>query len=131
MRQDIPSVQVVFDSGIPLVMIPTFGVSSDLLTSVPELREYLAGKNDICTYLFDIVESYSEGKFAWSKVLWDVANIGLLNVPHAYDMVYRSTPMVFEGCRYSIDDARPQCIYVRRIRRDPVFADMFTKLAEK
>lgn len=128
MKQDIPAVQVVFDSGIPLVMIPTFGVSSELITSVPELREYLSGKNPICSYLFDIVKGYSQDKYAWSKVLWDIANIGLFNVPNAYDIVFRSTPIVFEGCRYSFDDARPACLYVRRIRRDPVYADMFQKL---
>ncbi len=128
MKQDIPSVQVVFDSGIPLVIVPTFGVSSELITSVPELKEYISGKNNTCNYLFDIVKSYSQDKFAWSKVLWDVANIGLFNIPSAYDMVIRSTPMVIEGCRYSFDDSRPSCIYVRRIKRDPVFADMFMKL---
>lgn len=129
MKQDIPAVQVVFDSGIPLVMIPTFGVSSELITSVPELREYLYGKNAVSNYLFNIVESYSQNQFAWSKVLWDVANIGIFNVPNAYNMVLRSTPIVMEGCRYSFDDSRTPCVYVRRINRNPVFADLFTKLA--
>ena len=128
MKQDIPAVQVVFDSGIPLIMIPTFGVSSELITSVPELGAYLGGHNRICTYLYEIVKGYSEDKFAWSKVLWDIANIGLFNVPNAYDIVLRSTPMVIDGCRYVFDDARPACLYVRRIKRDPVYADLFTKL---
>ncbi len=30
--------------------------------------------------------------------------------------------------KYAFDDSRHHCIYVRRIRRDPVFADMYTKL---
>ncbi len=129
MKQDIPAVQVVFDSKIPVVMIPTFGVSSDLITTLPELREYLSGKNDICSYLCDIVEEYSGGKYAWSKVIWDVANIGLFNVPIAYDMVIRSTPFVIEGCRYSFDDSRHPFIYVRKLKRDFIFADLFKKLA--
>ena len=129
MKQDIPAVQVVFDSGIPVVMIPTFGVSSELITTIPELREYLNGKNDICSYLYNIVEEYSGGKYAWSKVIWDIANIGLFNVPIAYDMVIRSTPMVFEGCRYSFDDSRHKMIYVRKLKRDFIFADLFKKLA--
>lgn len=129
MKQDIPAVQVVFDSGIPLVMIPTYGVSSELITTIPELREYLRDKNEICSYLYDIVVEYSGGKFAWSKVIWDIANIGLFNVQNAYDMVIRSTPIVLEGCRYSFDDARHKCIYVRRLKRDFIFADLFKKLA--
>ncbi len=128
MRQDIPAVQAVYDSGVPIVIIPTFGVSSELITTIPELREYLPGKNKVCTYLFDIVSGYAQYTYAWSKVLWDVANIGLLNVPSAYDFVVRSTPIVCENGRYTFDDSRHHCIYVRRIKRDPVFADMYTKL---
>ena len=130
MKQDIPAVQVVFDSKIPIVMIPAPGVAGELITTIPELREYLAGKNDICNYLYDIVVEYSGGKYAWSKVIWDVANVGLFNVQNAYDMVIRSTPMVFEGCRYSFDDSRHKMIYVRKLRRDIIFADLFKKLAE-
>ena len=75
------------------------------------------------------MEEYSGGKYAWSKVIWDIANIGLFNVPIAYDMVIRSTPMVFEGCRYSFDDSRHKMIYVRKLKRDFIFADLFKKLA--
>ena len=129
MKQDIPAVQIVFDSGIPLVLIPAPGVAGELITTIPELREYLAGKNDICNYLYDIVVEYSGGKYAWSKVIWDIANIGLFNTQNAYDMVIRSTPYIFEGCRYSFDDLRHKMIYVRKIKRDLVFADLFKKLA--
>lgn len=130
MKQDIPAVQVVFDSKISVVMVPAPGVASELITTIPELKEYIAGKNDICNYLYDIVVEYSGGKYAWSKVIWDVANIGLFNTQNAYDMVIRSTPMVFEGCRYSFDDSRHKMLYVRKIKRDFVFADLFKKLAD-
>lgn len=128
MKQDIPAAQAVYDSGVPLVIIPTFGVSSEMITTIPELREYLSGKNRVCTYLFDIVSGYAQYTYAWSKVLWDISNIGLLNVPSAYDIVVRPTPIVCENGRYAFDDSRHHCIYVRRIKRDPVFADMYTKL---
>ena len=128
MKQDIPAAQVVFDSGIPLLQVPTFGVSSELITTIPELEHYLAKKNRICDYLTDIVKSYSNGQYAWSKVLWDIANIGVFCVPEAYDIVVRSTPYVAEKCRYIFDDARHPYLYIRRIRRDPVFADLYQKL---
>lgn len=128
MKQDINAVQVIFDSKIPTIMIPTFGVSSELVTTIPELKEYMTDKNNVCTYLLDIVKGYAQYSYAWSKVLWDIANIGLLNIPSAYDMVIRPIPLISSEGRYIFDDSRHHCIYVRRIKRDPVMADMLTKL---
>ena len=59
LRQDIPGAQVVFDCGIPLVQIPCAGVCTEFITTVPELKYYLGGKNGLCDYLVDIVSNFS------------------------------------------------------------------------
>ena len=129
LRQDIPGAQVVFDCGIPLVQIPCFGVCSEFITTVPELRYYLDGKNELCDYLVDIVSKYSTKPFGWSKVVWDVTAAAVLTKPEALDFVVIPTPIITPDCRYAFDPARHPYIYVRRIKRDPIYADLFTKLA--
>ena len=38
--QDVPAAQVVLDSGAPFVIVPCYGVTSHLLTTLAELREF-------------------------------------------------------------------------------------------
>lgn len=131
LRQDIPGAQVVFDSGIALYQIPCNGVCSQFITSIPEVEYYLRGKNALCDYLCDIVRSYPKDSFAWSKVIWDVTAIGAFTVPEAEDCVVMPRPYVTGDGLYAFDAARDPYMYVRRIRRDPLYADLFRKLASK
>ena len=131
LRQDIPGAQVVFDCGIPLIQIPCNGVCTEFSTTIPELEYYLGGKNELCDYLVNIVKGYTKNPFGWSKIVWDVTAAAVLIKPEALDMVVIPTPYVTSDCRYAFDDARHHYVYVRRIRRDPIYADLFKKLANK
>lgn len=51
LEQDIHASRIIFDCGVPLIHIPCCGVTSHLLTTVPELEYYLMGKSKIGTYL--------------------------------------------------------------------------------
>lgn len=55
--QDVLASQVIFDSGVPLVLVPCMTVASHLTTTAAELTEKLKGKSRIGTYLSDIVIS--------------------------------------------------------------------------
>ena len=59
--QDIPAVQILFNSGVPLVYIPCMTVASLLTISAEELQANLVGKSKIGTYLSDIVISQLGG----------------------------------------------------------------------
>jgi inosine-uridine nucleoside N-ribohydrolase len=131
LKQDIPAAQVVLDSKVPFVQIPCNGVCTEFLTTIPELEYYLRGKNDLCNYLVDIVSSYTKKPYGWSKVVWDVTAIAAIVEPKALDMVIIPTPILTDDGYFAKNDARHPFIYVRRIRRDPIYADMFEKLANK
>lgn len=129
--QDVMSAQVVFDSGIPLIQIPCMGMCSELLTTVPELEYYLRGKNELCDYLVDIVRSYSKKPYAWSKVIWDVAAMAVLIMPEALKYSIIPAPYITSECRYAFNGERHHYIYVNKLSRDAIFADLFKKLSEK
>ena len=131
LKQDVAAAQIVLDSGVPFVQIPCNGVCTEFSTTIPELEYYLRGKNDLCDYLVDIVRSYTKKPYGWSKVVWDVTAVAALVEPKALDMVIIPTPILTDDCHYAKDDARHPYIYVRRIRRDPLYADLFEKLANK
>ena len=47
LKQDLEGSRVLFDCGVPLVHIPCLGVTSHLLTTVPEITAYVKGKGEI------------------------------------------------------------------------------------
>lgn len=55
LMQDIEASRVLFNSGVPLVLIPCMNVASSLTLAKPEVEQLLLGKNEICDYLSQIV----------------------------------------------------------------------------
>lgn len=129
--QDVMSAQVVFDSGIPLIQIPCAGMCTEFITTIPELEYYLRGKNELCDYLVDIVRSYTKKPYGWSKVVWDVTAVAVLVCPEAFRYSIIPRPYVTLEGRYAFNSEREQYIYVNKLSRDPVYADLFTKLSNK
>lgn len=129
--QDVMSAQVVFDSGIPLIQIPCAGMCTEFVTTIPELEYYLRGKNELCDYLVDIVRSYTKKPYAWSKVIWDVTAVAVLVRPEAFRYSMLPRPYVTLEGRYAFDGEREPYIYVNKLSRDPIYADLFTKLSNK
>lgn len=76
LKQDPRASQTLFDCGVPLVHIPCYGVSSHLLTTVPELESALKGRNPISDFLLERFCEYNPDHFAWAKEIWDIASIG-------------------------------------------------------
>ncbi len=84
LEQDIHASRIIFDCGVPLIHIPLLRSYITLLTTVPELEYYLMGKSKIGAYLTDIVKSYTDEPYGWSKVIWDIAVIAWLINPEYY-----------------------------------------------
>jgi len=125
MHQDRKSSQIVMDSGVPLVQIPCAGVCDHLHTTIPELEYYLAGKNPLCDYLVNIVRSYTNNPFAWSKVIWDVSAIACMILPNSMDRTVIPTPRLTDDGYLVQDFARHPFIYVRSLNRDVIYGDLF------
>jgi purine nucleosidase len=130
LQQDVLAAQVVFNSGVPFVTLPCQNVVSDLHTTIPELKYYLEGKNELSDYLYKIVLEYSGGKTAWSKVIWDVSAIAWLINPAwvATDLVH--SPILTDQKTFSVDHSRHFMRMATSLNRDAIFKDLFEKLTK-
>jgi len=147
LSQDVPAARVLFDSGVPLVHVPTINVSEHVRTSVPELRTLfgsgsstgddggVGGRPDgesgggIGPFLVDRVADYEGASgTAWSKVIWDLAATAVLATPEAVETVRVPSPILTDEETWSRDDARHDVRVVRRVDRDAVFADLAERL---
>ncbi len=128
LQQDVLSSQVLFDSGVPLIQLPTNPVTSHLLTTVPEVEHYLQGQGAIGDYLLEIFKDYHHDHYAWSKVIWDISAVAYVINPSWFSTEIRHAPILTDQITYSFDNTRHFYRVATALNRDRVFGDMFRKI---
>ena len=130
LMQDVLAARVVFDCGVPLIMIPCMGVVSHLHTTVEELEKHMDGKSPIGTYLTKIVREYklSRNLLAWSKVIWDISAIAYLLNPGWVPANLVHSPVITDQVTWSVDQRRHFIKSAYWVDRDRIFNDLFRKI---
>ena len=128
LRQDVAAARVVYDSGVPLVMLPCEGVVRQLSTTVPELERFVEPHGALGRFLTDRVRGYRTDHVGWSKPIWDMAAIAYLIDPAWTPTDLLHSPILTDQVTWSFDTSRHLIRYARFIQRDRVFRDFFMKL---
>ena len=131
--QDPVAARMVFESGAPLVHIPCYGAASHLLTSTAELDVYVRPQGAIGEYLADIFREHNEQYPGRSKEIWDLSATGYLIDESWAPKLSLPRPTLSEEMTWvSPPDDAPYAAFAEAhyVRRDPIFHDLFTKLAE-
>jgi inosine-uridine nucleoside N-ribohydrolase len=129
LRQDIPASRLVFDCGVPLVHVPCAGVVTHLRTTVPEVERYVQGQGAIGDYLAQIYKEHHTDHYAWSKEVWDLAAIAYLIDEKWVPTHIVHSPILTDQLTWSFDNSRHLIRTAMYVDRDPIFRDLFTKLA--
>ena len=138
LRQDVIASQVLFDSGVPLVQIPTKNVAEHLRTTVPELDQHMRGRSRLGDYLHGQFLEYSAlrmnnqgrgSRFPWSKVIWDISAVAWLNNPAWVPSDIVPSPVLTEDMRWDRATGRHNIRVANNVDRDAVFNDLFARLA--
>ena len=129
LSQDLHASRVLFDSGVPLTLVPCRGVASHLLTSVPELQSCIGGKNALCDALIELFSAYHPDHFAWGKEIWDVSTVAWLLNPEWVPTRLVHSPLLTDDSHWAHDETRHFIREAYACYRNPIFYDLFTKLA--
>lgn len=129
LSQDVHAARVVLNCGVPLTIIPCLGVASHLLSSVPELESSIGGKNALCDALVELYGAHTKDHFAWGKEIWDVSTIAYLLNPEWVPSKLVHSPILTDDSHYAVDERRHFIREAYFCHRNPIFKDMFTKLA--
>lgn len=129
LRQDVGGAQVLFDSGVPLILVPAMGVTSHLHSTVPEIEKYVQPHGAIGEFLAMRFKEYSDIHMGWSKQIWDMAAVGWVLDPQWAPSVLTHTPILTDSVTWSTDRSRHLMRYVTQINRDLILRDFFEKLA--
>ncbi|HYZ86359.1 MAG TPA: nucleoside hydrolase [Bryobacteraceae bacterium] len=133
LKQDIHASRVLYDSGVPLVNIPTKNVSEHLRTTVPEMQKFLKGKSPIADYLCTEFEKYAQEHspsplFAYSKVIWDISAVAWMVEPKWVPVKEAPSPILTDDLKYKQGTRRHMVRVAYDCNRDRIFNDLFTKL---
>lgn len=128
LNQDVMGAQILFDCGVPLVLIPAFGVSSHLITTLPEINTFVKGKGAIGDFLAMRYEQCSDDHFGYSRVIWDISTIGYLLNPDSVSTQLIHSPVLTDQVTWSHDPTRHFIRYARYVKRDIIFQDFFRRL---
>ena len=126
-NQDYAAAQIVFNSGVPLVLLPAVGAPGHgtIMLSYPvtELRDViLARDTDTCRFFR---ENLLPGGDTKDYVFWDIAAPGVLSVPEAFEFSIRPTPVLTDDKKFVFDSTRHKMIYMEEINPAPIFEDCF------
>ncbi|NIS81976.1 MAG: nucleoside hydrolase [Anaerolineales bacterium] len=142
---DLLASRLIFNCGVPLVLIPCAGVTTHLRTTVSEIERFIQGQGAIGDYLAETFKAYNDDHFGWSKEIWDVVAIAYLINSAWIPSFITSSPMVTEQppanepgqnpypwekyhLTWSFDYSRHSIRCAYYVDRDPIFRDLFTKL---
>lgn len=131
LRQDVGAVQVMFDSGVPLVLVPCMGVTSHLASTAPEIDAFVRPHGDIGRFLADRFCDYVKDRIGRSKEIWDMAAVAYVLDSEWTPSVLAATPVLTDSVTYSFDRSRHLLRYVIYVDRDPILGDLFAKLRDR
>ena len=128
LKQDIGGAQVLFDSGVSLVLVPCKGVTSHLMSTVPEIEKYIEPHGKIGKFLAMRFKEYNDNHKGWSKEIWDMAAISwVLNEEWAPTNIAPS-PILLDDKTWTFDKNRHPIKIVYEIKRDLILQDFIKKL---
>jgi purine nucleosidase len=127
LRGDTAAARVVFDSGVPLYVVPCRPVASHLMISRPELEMQLDASLPLGAFLLE--RFTGRVKPGATKVIWDIAAVAWLVQPDAVQSYVLPTPCITPGGSFATDPRRApyRCAY--GVDRDRIFADLFRRIA--
>ena len=129
LMQDIHASQLILNCGVPLVLIPCWGVASHLILSISEL-EYFA-KGSMGDYLVKTISSarHEHAKHtAWSRIIWDISASSYLINSDWVPTELRPSPILTKDLTWSFDNSRHLIRYATMTWRDAIFSDLFNTL---
>jgi inosine-uridine nucleoside N-ribohydrolase len=132
--QDLHASRVLYDSGVPLLNVPTRNVSEHLRTTIVEVEYFLKGRSPIASYLCSEFLAYARSQkvkltYPWSKVIWDISCVAWMINPAWVPSKVVPSPKLTDDFKYQNAPGRHPVRVATWVNRDAVFNDLFSKLA--
>lgn len=125
--QDVEAVKIVFESKVKLTVMPCSPITSNLMTSIYELKAEIGGKNKLCDYLCDIFYNRAYGPTKrWP--LWDISVIAYMINKEWFNTMNVSCPIINDDNTFELTQNRHNITFINYLNANEIFKDLFNKL---
>ena len=126
-RQDVEAVKTVFESKCKLTIIPCSPITSNLMTSIFELKAEIGGKSELCDYLCDKFYNRPWGPTKrWP--LWDIGVVAYMINSDWFNTMELSCPNINEDNSFKLTKSKHKITFINNLSANEIFNDLFTKL---
>lgn len=127
--QDVEAVKYVFDSKVDLTIIPCSPISSNLMTSIYELKAEIGGKNELCDFLCD--RFYNR---VWGPTkrypIWDISVVAYLINNNWFNTIDISCPIIKDDNTFILTTDKHNIKFACYLDASKIYSDLFQKLKE-
>lgn len=128
--QDVRAARVLFDSGVPLTLIPCLGMAELLAASLPEIEKRCATSGELGRFLAGRCAEFLHHDPTISKVIWDIATIAYYVIPEACRSGLVNSPRLDDDGSWRTGDAgRHEIRVVTYLERNKIFNALFGALS--
>lgn len=127
--QDVEAVKLVFDSKVPLTIIPCSPIGSNLSTSIYELNAEIGNQNELCNYLCDRFYNRFWGPHKrWP--IWDIAPIAYMINNQWFETMDISCPIINEDntFTFTFTTEKHNITFIKQLNANEIFANLFETL---
>lgn len=128
LEQDIPAMQVLFESGVPIVQISAVRQALTLGLTYPEVKEYVKGCGEIGDLLADRYEQQSDLTPGYRRPIWDLSAIAWIINPDWAASTLRPRPTLTDDAHWSDNYFGAPMRQVVYLDVSGIFMDLFAKL---
>ena len=128
-RQDVEAVKIVFNSNVPLTVLPCKEVVSKLNININTLKEKIGNKNKLYDYLIERFHNDGYNGIREERPIFDVAVIAYMVNKKWFKTTKISCPEILENLSYKLTNAKRKNTFVTDINREKIYNDFFEKLS--
>ena len=129
LKQDLTASRLLLAKSKHFTLVPCINVAQHLRLTTPDLRENLPEDGGLGDFLRQRFDLYIKQKGLYSKPLWDIAAIAPLINPEWLPCESVPRPGISDEMKWIPNESGGRIEIATEIKRDPIFADMFRKLA--
>lgn len=126
-RQDVEAVKIVFNSKVKLTVVPTSPITSNLLTSIYELKAEIGGKSELCDYLCDKFYNRFWGPHKRYPI-WDIGAIAYLINKDWFKTMNISCPIINDDNTFKFTNGQHLITFVKQLNANEILENLFESL---
>ncbi len=128
LKQDVTASQVLFESGVPLVLVPCVGVAENLYTTAPILERGCSRSGELGKFLYEQAAEEVGYDPCVMRTIWDIATVSWFLFTDAVRSEYVSAPVLNDDTSWTVTGNRHEIRLVTYLYRNVIFDALFKKL---